>query len=360
MDIFRIENNVPDVYVNNSRDFQLLARLKTVLFAAIKHDINSTRFLSNTTYCRDSQLENLSTKLGFFHNTTLNSDVLRTVLQAFPYLVRRKGTKQAIEQTINCFLKAIGLYTKCRVTITNKAGYEIIANKGTIADIEELQKHTLYVKRSGYYTPTTIQEFFPNYKSGVLYGDVNGDGVINNDDLDALNDYLQQQPGITINEDAADVNCDGKINSSDVVVLSRHLANWDDYKTLPHITLTENIYINNTDSADSDYNIEIGIESSPRDITVIKLLMDYIKPTGYTLSYVFYKTLPTETSFIAADDNIEIVKNVKIEDISRIRPKEESDNTTTGYVDMSLVVSKKDTNDTESGGTTNNENTTTE
>ena len=68
MDIFRIENNVPDVYVNNSRDFQLLARLKTVLFAAIKHDINSIIFLSNTTYCRDSHLENLSTKLGFFHN----------------------------------------------------------------------------------------------------------------------------------------------------------------------------------------------------------------------------------------------------------------------------------------------------
>ena len=358
MDIFRIENNVPDVYVNNSRDFQLLARLKTVLFAAIKHDINSIRFLSNTTYCRDSQLENLSTKLGFFHNTTLNSDVLRTVLQAFPYLVRRKGTKQAIEQTINCFLKAIGLYTKCRVTITNKAGYEIIANKGTIANIEELQKHTLYVKRSGYYIPTTIQEFFPNYKSGVLYGDVNDDGIINNNDLDILNKYLSHIAGITINEDAADVNCDGEINSSDVVVLSRHLAKWSEYLTLPCIVLTENIYTNNADTVDSDYNIEIGIESTPRDVTVIKLLMDYIKPTGYTLSYVFYKTLPTETSFITVDDNTEIVKEVKIEDISRIRPKEENNDisTTTGYVDMSLIV--KD--DTKPGGNTNNENTTTE
>ena len=358
MDIFRIENNVPDVYVNNSRDFQLLARLKTVLFAAIKHDINSIRFLSNTTYCRDSQLENLSTKLGFFHNTTLNSDVLRTVLQAFPYLVRRKGTKQAIEQTINCFLKAIGLYTKCRVTITNKAGYEIIANKGTIANIEELQKHTLYVKRSGYYISTTIQELFPNYKSGVLYGDVNDDGIVNAEDRITLNKYLQQQPGIAINEDAADVNCDGEINSSDVVVLSRHLAKWSEYLTLPCIVLTENIYTNNADTVDSDYNIEIGIESTPRDITVIKLLMDYIKPTGYTLSYVFYKTLPTETSFITLDDNAEIIKEVKIEDISRIRPKEENNDisTTTGYVDMSLIV--KD--DTKLGGNTNNENTTTE
>lgn len=358
MDIFRIENNVPDVYVNNSRDFQLLARLKTVLVAAIKHDINSIRFLSNTTYCRDSQLENLSTKLGFFHNTTLNSDVLRTVLQAFPYLVRRKGTKQAIEQTINCFLKAIGLYTKCRVTITNKAGYEIIANKGTIANIEELQKHTLYVKRSGYYIPTTVQELFPNYKSGVLYGDVNDDGIINNNDLDILNKYLSHMAGITINEDAADVNCDGKINSSDRLVLSRHLANWSGYETLPPIILTENIYTNNADTVDSDYNIEIGIESTPRDITVIKLLMDYIKPTGYTLSYVFYKTLPTETSFITLDDNAEIIKEAKIEDISRIRPKEENNDiyTTTGYVDMSLIV--KD--DTKPGGNTNNENTTTE
>lgn len=357
MDIFRIENNVPDVYVNNSRDFQLLARLKTVLFAAIKHDINSTRFLSNTTYCRDSQLENLSTKLGFFHDTTLNSDVLRTVLQAFPYLVRRKGIKQAIEQTINCFLKAIGLYTKCRVTITNKAGYEIIANKGTIADIEELQKHTLYVKRNDYYIPTTIQELFPNYKSGVLYGDVNDDGIVNAEDRRILNKYLQQQSGIAINEDAADVNCDGKINSSDVVVLSRHFANWDGYLTLPCIQLKENVYINNTDTVDSDYNIEIGIESSPRDITVIKLLMDYIKPTGYTLSYVFYKTLPTETSFITVDDNTEIV-NINIEDISRIRPKEENNDisTTIGYVDMSLVVSKEDI---KPGGNTNNENTTT-
>lgn len=360
MDIFRIENNVPDVYVNNSRDFQLLARLKTVLFAAIKHDINSTRFLSNTTYCRDSQLENLSTKLGFFHNTTLNSDVLRTILHAFPYLVRRKGTKQAIEQTINCFLKAIGLYTKCSVTITNKAGYDIIANKGTIADIEELQKHTLYVKRNGYYIPTTIQEIFPNYNSGVLYGDVNNDGIVNNADRLTLNKYLQQESGVTIDKDASDVNCDGEINSSDIVVLSRHLARWDGYLTLPRIQLEENVYTNNADTVDSDYNIEIGIESSPRDITVIKLLMEYIKPTGYTLSYVFYKTLPTETSFITVDDNTEIIKEVNIEDISRIRPKEENNKNihiTTGYVDMSLVVSKEDT---KSGGNTNNENTTTE
>lgn len=37
-----------------------------------------------------------------------------------------------------------------------------------------------------------------------------------------------------INLSAADVNLDGKVNNLDKVILTRHLANWNDYAVLPY------------------------------------------------------------------------------------------------------------------------------
>ena len=61
------------------------------------------------------------------------------------------------------------------------------------------------------------------------YGDVNGDGTV--DDLDdmLLTRYLALWPDINIIEGTSDVNGDGEIDDSDNAILSRYLANWSGY-----------------------------------------------------------------------------------------------------------------------------------
>ena len=66
-----------------------------------------------------------------------------------------------------------------------------------------------------------------------VYGDVNGDGVVNSRDVMILERWIAGWP-VEINENASDVNGDGVVNSRDVIVLDRHFAGWPGYETLPY------------------------------------------------------------------------------------------------------------------------------
>ncbi len=82
-----------------------------------------------------------------------------------------------------------------------------------------------------------------NYQAGgedpeppvtVIYGDVNGDGKVNELDEIVLARYNAEWDGYeTINEKNADVNADGKVNELDEIVLARYNAEWDGYESLP-------------------------------------------------------------------------------------------------------------------------------
>ena len=58
---------------------------------------------------------------------------------------------------------------------------------------------------------------------GFLYGDANGDGVINSADVVYLINYLFKGGPAPVALEAGDVNCDGIINSADVVYLINYL-----------------------------------------------------------------------------------------------------------------------------------------
>ena len=57
----------------------------------------------------------------------------------------------------------------------------------------------------------------------VIYGDVDGNGKINNRDLGMLQRYLNEDATVTIDTEAADVKYDGKINNRDLGWLQRYL-----------------------------------------------------------------------------------------------------------------------------------------
>ena len=63
-------------------------------------------------------------------------------------------------------------------------------------------------------------------------GDVNGDGIVDTTDITVLSRYVAEWPGYTtlpVPLDTADLNHDGSVDTTDITYLCRHVAEWPGY-----------------------------------------------------------------------------------------------------------------------------------
>lgn len=104
--MFKLENNVPAVYIKESRDFQLLCRLYDIANNAVRYDVNNITHMIDPLLADVKMLPLLATRVGFFPRHEIDSIVLRYIISAFQEIVRKKGTKSAIEQAVWTVLKA--------------------------------------------------------------------------------------------------------------------------------------------------------------------------------------------------------------------------------------------------------------
>ncbi len=94
--MFKLQDNVPEVYVDQSRDFQLFTRLYDAVFGGVKYSIDSLQHSTNTIDCNEKLLSLLKYKLGFFSEIELDTEGLRLLLASFLYIIRYKGSKKAL------------------------------------------------------------------------------------------------------------------------------------------------------------------------------------------------------------------------------------------------------------------------
>lgn len=104
--MFRLQNNVPEVYVQESRDYQLLLRLYDSWNSGVNYSIKTILNILDSVTVSDSLLELLATRVGFFSRVRLDTNVLRYIVGAFPYLIRDKGTEKGIREAVYTILKA--------------------------------------------------------------------------------------------------------------------------------------------------------------------------------------------------------------------------------------------------------------
>lgn len=119
MALIRLQDKVPYVYVDKSRDFQILCRSYDLALNQVKFDIDTMPYILSSMECRNSVLPLLQTKLGFQTFKHIDSESLRLILACFPDAVRYKGSLRGIRRAINTWLKIIHLETKVYVDVFN-------------------------------------------------------------------------------------------------------------------------------------------------------------------------------------------------------------------------------------------------
>lgn len=220
---FRLRDHVPDVYVRQSRDFQLMCDLFDIVNNGVKFDIDTIIDTSDPLLCRESVLPYLQKKLGFEMDKPIPSDTLRRLLKSFRFVVKHKGSRRGIEEAICLFLNII--YINCNYTIevinqqnnTNPIGPYVIKielEENVLKNLYILDNILKYIIPAGYVLNYTLNYSLDDISLDATANDViniilvneqlgskprkvynkNGDLVYNNPD--DVSEYNQQLPGV--------------------------------------------------------------------------------------------------------------------------------------------------------------------
>lgn len=105
--MFITENNVPQVYVEQSRDFQLFCRLLDVVVNSVRYDTTAINHISVD--CIDDRLVYLMLSRMGIKIEHENTDYYRALLSVYAKATRYKGSLASINYIINAFLRLSNL-----------------------------------------------------------------------------------------------------------------------------------------------------------------------------------------------------------------------------------------------------------
>jgi hypothetical protein len=107
--MINIKHQVPSIYYDASRDFQLLGHLYEVVLNYTKTNADMLYLLPNGIEADTRTTELLATTLGFKLRRNYDKAQLAALVSIFPQLLKIKGTKQAIDLAGNALVKASGV-----------------------------------------------------------------------------------------------------------------------------------------------------------------------------------------------------------------------------------------------------------
>lgn len=198
MSLIDIRNSIPSVYVEESRDFQLFINLLHCIQNGIKFDIDKISDVTSARNISTSYIDLLKSKVGFFTDIDITSDKLRIILEAFPFIIKQKGSLSGISSCVNCFLKLVGVNVPSKVTLDNNLHKVSIGiNRDSINSIKILEDLLSYVIPTGYmldiyfYRSTGVDDT-AIYLHNTLYTRINSTDIIRNTKDEAENDRFNR------------------------------------------------------------------------------------------------------------------------------------------------------------------------
>ena len=104
---FQTKNNIPEVYINESRDFQLISSALDSIYNYLLSNKSKMDYLDDLELVDAKLLDLIKDYLGFFTDQYYPENLLRSILINFPYMIKNKGSyngvKIAIEALQNAF-----------------------------------------------------------------------------------------------------------------------------------------------------------------------------------------------------------------------------------------------------------------
>lgn len=160
--LFKLEENVPDIYVEMSRDFQLLCRVYDILVNSNIITQSKIRQQLNIDQIDDKLLKLLAGRLGFSSDNYIPTEVMRSILLQFPFMIKNKGTKVGIEQAIKSVIKQTSrvnsVYVSDITIATGQIKVTVKSDDAGAVDMSYLSNVLKYVVPVGYTVNVIISQ----------------------------------------------------------------------------------------------------------------------------------------------------------------------------------------------------------
>lgn len=160
----QLEHSTPEIYSEESRDFQLLCRILDIFLNASIEKVSKIPYNTSTDTLNENLLFVMARRLGFTTHKYFPANILKNICENFPYLIRLKGTKEAIEKAAYTVLSANQDVVYLEVDI-NLTTYKInIQSNATNDDLEYLSELLTFL------VPAGMQwEYVPQVKKEITY-----------------------------------------------------------------------------------------------------------------------------------------------------------------------------------------------
>lgn len=164
--LFKLEENVPDIYVEMSRDFQLLCRVYDIFVNSNIITQSKIRQQLNIDQIDDTLLKLLAGRLGFNSDNYIPTEVMRNILLQFPFMIKNKGTKIGIEQAIKSVIKQTSnvsnVYVSDITIATGEIDVTVVSDDASAVDTSYLADVLKYVVPVGYIVNVKISQASTN------------------------------------------------------------------------------------------------------------------------------------------------------------------------------------------------------
>lgn len=160
----QLEHNTPEIYPEESRDFQLLCRILNIFLNALIEKSSKLPYDTSIDTLDEDLLFVMARRLGFTTHKYFPAIILKNICENFPYLIKHKGTKDAIQKAAYTVLSANQDVVYLDVEVdTNNLKINILSNASAM-DLEYLDELLTFVVPAG-----MLWEYVPSIREEITY-----------------------------------------------------------------------------------------------------------------------------------------------------------------------------------------------
>lgn len=169
--LIKFQDLTPEVYYKRSRDFQYIGRLFDLVLNNAKMNTDIISSLPLNPDMDPRLLDLLALTLGFKSKHEYNTKQLAALCSIFPFVLRNKGSKLAIETACNALLNAEGITKGASIEVSNQTVSIFLPSE--LSDLNLLKDLLNYILPAGM-SCSLIQEATlvpPRPTTAVSYND---------------------------------------------------------------------------------------------------------------------------------------------------------------------------------------------